>query len=89
MDEVPKLKLEKLSQDEDEDPEFKCPYSVIDDKDYSIIVIQNISTVQDNSPEAYVYFINKETFDVTFKFYGSFYECIKYVTNGNNNFNLI
>lgn len=72
-DKIPREPLEKLS--EDEGSEFKCPYNIIDDKDYSIIVIESLSTAEDDLPEAYVYFINKETFEVTYKFYPKYRLC--------------
>lgn len=74
LDEIPTKQSKELS--DDEDAEFICPYSVLDDRDYSIIVIESPSSTQDDPPEAYVYFINKETFEVTFQFYPSYYQRI-------------
>lgn len=74
LDEIPIKQSEEFSYVKD--VVFKCPYSVLDDRDYTIIAIESTSSVQDNLPDAYVYFVNKETFEVTRKFYPSYYECI-------------
>lgn len=72
-DEIPMTEVEDSS--EDGGAEFKCPYSILDDRDYLIIVIESSTSAEDNLPEAYVYFIHKETSQVTFTFYPSYYQC--------------
>lgn len=57
---------------EDNDSEFKCPFKIEDDEEYSIVVI---AIPQSSQYEAYVYFINKLNFDVNFMYYPIFYDC--------------
>ncbi|XP_037041067.1 uncharacterized protein LOC119077848 isoform X2 [Bradysia coprophila] len=71
LDDIPVKKLDELSNDwEDADEEFQCPYSIVDDRDYSVLVIESTTS------EGYAYAINKESTAVSFKFYPNYYhEC--------------
>lgn len=63
LDEIPKKQSEDLP--EINDVEFKCPFRIVDDEDYAIIIIA----------ETYVYSADKVTFEVTSKHYPYYFDC--------------
>lgn len=76
LDSIPMTELDESADDSEtdtDDEEFRCPYSIVDDRDYSILVVESILR------EGYVYFINKESFDVSLKFYPNYYHKCKFI----------
>lgn len=69
--------LHSADPPEFQEEQYGCPYKIVhDDVDYFIILIRD--TILER---AYVYLINRETFDVTYQFYPYYFNWCNYYGN--------